>query len=49
MSHVTSRIVRRADVALHCQDQGTGNPVVFLASWSLPGASWHRQVSAFCA
>ena len=49
MPNVFTRIVRRADVALHCQDEGAGPPVVFLASWSLPGASWHRQVAAFQA
>ena len=49
MPNEFTRIVRRADVALHCQDEGAGPPVVFLASWSLPGASWHRQVAAFLA
>ncbi|MGI4806578.1 MAG: alpha/beta fold hydrolase [Janthinobacterium lividum] len=49
MPNEFTRIVRRADVALHCQDEGAGPPVVFLASWSLPGASWHRQVAAFRA
>lgn len=45
----TERIVHHADAALHCSDRGSGPPVVFLASWSLPGASWRRQVAAFCA
>ena len=49
MPHTSTRIVHQADVALHCQDEGDGPPVVFLASWSLPGASWHRQVAAFRA
>src|SRR4051794_39180953 len=41
-----TRIVTRNDVALHCHDDGAGEPVVFLASWSLPGASWRYQTSA---
>ncbi len=49
MPHDPTRIVHRADVALRCRDEGAGPPVVFLASWSLPGASWHRQVAAFWA
>lgn len=49
MPSLTTRIVHRPDVALQCQDWGAGPPVVFLASWSLPGASWHRQVDALCA
>lgn len=47
MPHDSTLIVHRADVALHCRDTGAGPPVVFLASWSLPGASWRRQVAAF--
>ena len=49
MPHTSTRIVYRDDVALHCCDEGAGPPVVFLASWSLPGASWHRQVAALHA
>ena len=49
MPHTSTRIVRRDDVALHCYDEGAGPPVVFLASWSLPGTSWHRQVAALHA
>lgn len=45
----TRRVVARDGVALHCTSQGSGPPVVFLASWSLPGASWARQVDALCA
>jgi non-heme chloroperoxidase len=40
------RLVTRDGMALHCRDQGDGPPVVFLASWSLPGASWQHQVEA---
>lgn len=37
--------VRARDGALlHCRDWGSGPPVVFLASWSLPGESWSRQM-----
>lgn len=49
MNLSTQRIVHHAGAMLHCSDQGSGPPVVFLASWSLPGASWRRQVDAFCA
>lgn len=49
MPHTATRIVNRTDVALHCHDEGAGPPVVFLASWSLPGASWRRQVVALRA
>ncbi len=49
MPNATTRIVHRADVALSCYDEGAGPPVVFLASWSLPGASWRRQVTALRA
>ena len=49
MPNATTRLVHRADVALSCYDEGAGPPVVFLASWSLPGASWRRQVKAFRA
>ncbi|ONG53792.1 hypothetical protein BKE38_11550 [Pseudoroseomonas deserti] len=42
-------IVTRDGVALHCQDQGSGPPVVLLASWSLPGASWRYQTEALLA
>ena len=49
MPNAITRLVHRADVALSCYDEGAGPPVVFLASWSLPGASWRRQVEAFCA
>jgi len=45
----TQRTVHHADAVLRCSDQGSGPPVVFLASWSLPGESWRRQVDAFCA
>lgn len=48
MPSPTQRNVHHADAVLHCSDQGSGPPVVFLASWSLPGASWRRQVDAFC-
>ena len=49
MPPITDHIVPHDGASLHCQDQGAGPPVVFLASWSLPGASWRRQVSAFRA
>lgn len=45
----TRRVVTRDGVDLHCTDRGSGPPVVFLASWSLPGASWAPQVDALCA
>ncbi|WP_159992248.1 alpha/beta fold hydrolase [Roseomonas sp. 18066] len=42
-------ITTRDGATLHCQDQGAGPPVVLLASWSLPGASWRHQTEALLA
>ncbi len=36
----TERVVTRNGAALHCRDRGEGPPVVLLAGWGLPGASW---------
>lgn len=33
-------------VALFCRDWGSGRPVVFVAGWSLPSASWGYQMTA---
>ena len=38
----------RDGVNLYCRDWGEGPPVVFLASWSLPGDSWFYQMTALC-
>ncbi|MFO1027104.1 MAG: alpha/beta hydrolase [Acetobacteraceae bacterium] len=39
----TERVIHRNGAELHCQAVGEGRPVVFLASWSLPGESWAFQ------
>jgi pimeloyl-ACP methyl ester carboxylesterase len=44
----TSRLRLRDGVELFCRDWGHGPPVVFLASWSLPGESWWYQMAALC-
>ena len=50
MPLATQHLVHRAGATLHCDDHGgSGPPVVFLASWSLPAASWRRQVVALGA
>jgi len=38
--------VRTADGALFYRDWGEGEPVVFVASWSLPSDSWNYQMLA---
>jgi pimeloyl-ACP methyl ester carboxylesterase len=45
----TEHVVDRNEARLHCQTVGEGRPVVFLASWSLPGESWVLQTSALAA
>lgn len=40
----TGHVVTRDGVALFRRDWGSGPPVVFLASWSLPGDSWAFQM-----
>jgi non-heme chloroperoxidase len=37
---------RATAIELHYQDQGTGDPVVLVHGWPLPGASWEKQASA---
>lgn len=54
MGHLASaappgRVITSDGVELYCQDRGKGPPVVFLASWSLPGSSWDYQVAALLA
>lgn len=39
----TGHVVTRDGVGLFCRDWGSGPPVVFLASWSLPSDSWSGQ------
>lgn len=39
--------IRTADeVNLFCRDWGQGEPVVFVASWSLPSDMWNCQMLA---
>ncbi|HEV7266737.1 MAG TPA: alpha/beta hydrolase [Falsiroseomonas sp.] len=45
----TGHVVTRDGVALFRRELGSGPPVVFLASWSLPGDSWFAQMQALAA
>ena len=45
----TGHVVTRDGVALFRRELGEGPPVVFLASWSLPSASWGPQMFALAS
>lgn len=45
----TAWLQTRDGVALFTRDWGQGPPVVFLASWSLPGESWGYQMAGLVA
>lgn len=49
MPMITVATENNHPVQLHCEDQGSGKPVVLIHGWPLSGRSWEAQVPALVA